>query len=164
MNLETTITLIILISLALFFESKKDNIKQTKNIDYTKYKKKQYLLTKAELEFYKKIKYLETKKDIKIIPQVNLEQIINVSDNNYADRNRIKSRSIDFTIVSSKNLSIICCIELDDYTHNKYNRQNRDIFINNLFEFTNLKLYRYNLNTNIEEIEKNIDECLNTLI
>ena len=159
MNFFTVLTIILLILIALFKESKNDEISK-KSINYSLYYKKDYIMTQAELKFYRELKKITDKLDLTIFPQVDLERIINVKNNNNAHRNRIKSRSIDYTIVSNKNCKIICCIELDDYTHNNTNRKIRDEFINELFYNVNLKLFRYNLNTNLEIIENDIKENL----
>ena len=80
----------------------------------------------------------------------------NVKDNNKVDRNRIKSRSIDFTIVNNKNCKIVCCIELDDYTHNRENVKKLDNFKNELFKQVNIPLYRVKVSNiyNLEEIRE----------
>ncbi len=112
------------------------------DINYSMYYKRKYILTETELRFYRQLKIITDKMGLTIFPEVNLERIINVKNQNPTFRNRIKSRSIDFTIVNSKNCEIICCIELDDYTHNRLDRQARDIFINELYKNTGLKLLR----------------------
>ena len=71
------------------------NIKNnTSNIDYSKYYKKEYVMTQAELKFYKNLKTITDELDLTIFPQVDLERIINVKNNINAYRNRIKSRRI----------------------------------------------------------------------
>ena len=153
------IIIAILIAISLFLNEKtKDNIPKT--INFSNFQKKEYIMTQAELKFYRELKQITDKLELSIFPQVQLEKIISVRNNNRNYRNRIKSRTIDFAIVTNKNCKIVCCIELDDYTHNYQNRIKRDEFINKLFETTKAKLLRYDLNTNINIIEKNIKECL----
>ncbi len=126
------------------------------------YIKKDYVMTQTELIFYRELKKVTDKLELSIFPQVNLERIINVKDNNKVDRNKIKSRSIDYTIVNNKNCKIICCIELDDYTHNYKNRIERDNFVNGLFNTVGIKLHRVKVNNtyNLEEIENKLKESL----
>lgn len=88
------------------------------NEDLEKYIAKEYIMTRTERKFYIELKKITDELDMTIFPQVDLERIIKVIDNNYRDRNRIKSRNIDYTIVKNTNYKILCCIELDDYTHN----------------------------------------------
>lgn len=152
--------IITLIVIVLIIDIQKTDDKNKKNIDYSYYYKKDYVMTQAELKFYRQLKNITNELNLSIFPQVDLERIINVKNNKNAYRNRIKSRSIDYTIVNNENCKIVCCIELDDYTHNYNNRKQRDEFINNLFNNVNLKLYRYNLNTDINIIKNNIKDCL----
>lgn len=136
-------------------------LKSEYDINYSKFYKKDFVMTPTELNFYKKLKIITDRLDLTIFPQVDLERIVNVYNNENSYRNRIKSRCIDFTIVTNNNCKIICCIELDDYTHNRPDRQKRDKFINELFQNINLKLYRIKINNyNMLEIEENIKNII----
>lgn len=127
----------------------------TTEYDLSKYESKQYVMTQTELIFYRELKKITDKLELSIFPQVDLERIIQVIDNNNSDRNRIKSRSIDFTIVNNKNCKIISCIELDDYTHNNAKAKQADSFKDNLFQKVNIPLYRVKVSNtyNLEEIK-----------
>lgn len=159
MKLYLIISLALFIAITLFIDAKTPD-KEAKIINYSNFQKKDYVMTQAELKFYRELKNITDKLELTIFPQIQLEKIISVRNNNRAYRNRIKSRSIDYTIVTNKNCKIVCCIELDDYTHNYNNRIKRDEFINKLFSSTEIKLYRYNLKTEINIIEQNLKECL----
>ena len=103
------------------------------------FSKKDYLLTQNELKFYKLLKNITDKYNLIIFTQVSLYEIINA--NNLKDFNKIKSKSIDF-VITDVDSRIKLCIELDDTTHKKINRQKRDIFINNIFQELEIKLLR----------------------
>lgn len=126
--------------------SPKSVVQQQSQYDLTKYEAKQYIMTQTELKFYRELKKITDELECSIFPQVDLERIIKVSDNNSTDRNRIKSRSIDYTIVNNKNCRIIACIELDDYTHNRATAKKADDFKNMLFEKVNIPLHRVPVN------------------
>lgn len=119
-----------------------DNNLNKYNEDLEKYIAKEYIMTKTETKFYIELKKITDELNMTIFPQVDLERIIKVSDNNYRDRNRIKSRNIDYTIVKNTNYKIICCIELDDYTHKFKKAQKADKFKNELFEKVKIPLHR----------------------
>lgn len=145
--------------------TKIEKIEQINNIKYfdlSKFKTNGYVMTQTELLFYKELKKVTDKLELIIFPQVNLERIINVYDNNYTDRNRIKSRSIDYTIVNNQNCKVVCCIELDDYTHNQKKVKEVDEFKNELFKKVKIPLYRIKVNNqyNLEELENKIKENL----
>ena len=135
------IIIIILLIIEKIIDKKNNNNeseKNVKNINYnTLYSKKDYLLTQQELKFYKLIKIVKAK-DIK-------------------DFNKIKSKTIDF-VITDTNCKIKFCIELDDPTHIKENRQQRDKFIEDLFKQLNIKLIRIPVQNyyNLKELEEKI--------
>lgn len=120
------------------------------------YEKKTYLLTQNELKFYKLLKSITDKNNLNLFSQVALYEIIKYK--NIKDFNKIKSKTIDFVITDS-NCKIKLCIELDDPTHIKENRQKRDEFINKLFKDLDIKLLRIPTQNyyNIKELEKYIN-------
>lgn len=155
---------VILIILSILIEilNKKD-IKENNTNNTTK----DYLIlknpmTETELKFCLNLKEITDKYNLIIIPQIQLQKIFKTYDkNNIKAFNKIKSKSIDFAIVDS-NYNYKMFIELDDYTHNKKNRQERDIFINDLFSKYNLKLERIKVqnNYNLEQLEKITKEVI----
>ncbi len=134
----------------------------TYNEDLEKYIAKEYIMTRTERKFYIELKKITDELDMTIFPQVDLERIIKVIDNNYRDRNRIKSRNIDYTIVKNTSYKILCCIELDDYTHNTKKAQKADEFKNELFEKVGIPLHRIEVSNNYdkEEIKKLLQQDL----
>lgn len=117
------------------FIIKSETIQEYKN----RFEKKEYILTQTELKFYRILKGITDELKLKICPQVSLYEIINAKKFN--DFYRISNKTIDF-VITEQNLKIRCCIELDDYTHKQQNRIKRDIFINEIFEETGIKLIR----------------------
>ena len=136
------------------------NINNDTKIDYKNlYNKKEYLLTQPELKFFKLIKNITEKNNLNIFSQVALYEI--VTSKNIKDFNKIKSKTIDF-VITDTNCKIKLCIELDDPTHIKENRQQRDKFIEDLFNQLNIKLIRIPVQSyyNLKEIEEKIKESL----
>ena len=83
-----------------------------------------------------------------LFSQVSLYNIIETKDNlDYSTQksyfNKIASKSIDFVLVDKKDCRIKLCIELDDTSHKKQNRIERDKFINELFKSLEINLLRY---------------------
>lgn len=127
-------------------------------INYSeKYVKKEYLLTPTELKFYKILKNITDELNLVICPQVAMYEI--VKNRNFKDFNKIASKTIDF-VICEENLKIKLCIELDDYTHNREKRKQRDEFINNLFKDTNIKILRIKVQNyyDKEELKNKIKE------
>ena len=145
------------------YERKRDHNESEKNVENinynTLYNKKDYLLTQQELKFYKLIKMITDKNNLNIFSQVALYEI--VTSKNIKDFNKIKSKTIDF-VITDTNCKIKFCIELDDPTHIKENRQQRDKFIEDLFNQLNIKLIRIPVQNyyNLKQLEEKIKESL----
>lgn len=131
---------------------KEDDVKVCNNtMSTTKYsqfyKPKIYVTTLNEMKFYSVLLEIAKELDYIVFSQVSLYNIISLKENlDYSTHtkyfNKIASKSIDFVLVDKK-CRIKLCIELDDYTHKKKNRVERDIFINELFKELEIDLLRY---------------------
>ncbi len=110
-----------------------------------KYSPKTNLLSPSELEAYKVLKNTLPQGYV-VFPQVNLDKIFDINDANrsYTPRNKIDRKSVDFVVFEEQNLKPALAIELDDPSHLRYDRQQRDFFVNQLFIDTQLKLLRIN--------------------
>lgn len=111
------------------------------------YKPKRYITTLNEMNFYKVLLEIAKELDYILFSQVSLYNIIKMKDNlDYSTHtkyfNKIASKSIDFVLVDKK-CRIKLCIELDDNTHKKKSRIERDKFINKLFKDLEIDLLRY---------------------
>ena len=85
--------------------------------------------------------------EIKVFPKVRLADIFSVEkSSNRAARvsafNRIQSKHVDFVLCRSDDLSPLAAIELDDKSHDRPDRQERDKFLNDLFATSRIKLIR----------------------
>ncbi len=89
---------------------------------------KKYLMTKRESEFFIRLnKIFETK--CYVVPQVMLSSLFDAKRNGQSTKGawaHINRKSVDYALLSKNDLSIICAIELDDYTHDRENRKARD--------------------------------------
>ena len=130
-------------------------------IDNYPYHRK-YLLTANECGFYKSLKPIADKYSIHILSKVRISDIIEVNKGlNNSERttafNKIKSKHFDFVITDPKNLYVLCAIELDDKSHERIDRQQRDYFIDKLCETVNLPIIHC---TDINGVEDQICEKL----
>lgn len=119
-------------------------------------------MTETEIKFLKELKNITDKYNLIILPQIQLQRIFKTyNKNDVKSFNKIKSKSIDFAIVD-QNYNYKIFIELDDYTHNRKKRIERDNFINKLFNNYNLILIRIKVSNkyNLEEIENIIKEVV----
>lgn len=104
-----------------------------------RYRKKEYLMTNNEINFYKILKDVADKYHCTIFSQVILYEILEVNESNHWSskytslQNKINRKSIDFTICNNIG-RILFCIELDDETHKIRKRKERDAFLDEIFE------------------------------
>lgn len=136
--------------------------KEIKNNNSNNYLMLSNPMTNTELKFCNELRKITDKYNLIIIPQIQLQKIFKIyNKKDVAAFNKIKSKSIDFAIVDNK-YNYKMFIELDDYTHNKKQRINRDNFINELFNKYNIELIRIKVNNtyNLGEIENKIKESL----
>jgi len=113
------------------------NIEQEKKEELKIYKEKQFM-TEYELEFYKKIKELES--EYKIIPQINLATIIKKINKGYINE---LFKNIDFAIFDKEYKKVLLLIEINDKTHDKNNRKDRDLKVKKICNDANIKLITF---------------------
>ena len=80
-----------------------------------------------------------------VIPQVHLSALLNhkVKGQNWnAAFRHINGKSVDFVLVGKESYKIICAIELDDSTHNRTDRKERDNEIERIFSEAKIPLAR----------------------
>ena len=84
--------------------------------------------------------------EVSVWPQVNVSAIIEASGNDSSQKarafNRICRKSVDYVIANKETQATLVCIELDDYTHSWNSRQERDDFINTVFNEVGIPLFR----------------------
>ncbi|MGN1312522.1 MAG: DUF2726 domain-containing protein [Bacilli bacterium] len=117
------------------------------------------IMTEYEYRFYQILKELENK--YIIIPQLNLAAVIKkVNNNRYYNE---LFRNIDFAIFSKDYKKLLLLIEINDQTHDRYKRQDRDLKVKKICNDVNAKLisfytkYPNEKNYVINRIEKEID-------
>jgi hypothetical protein len=89
------------------------------------------LMTRAELTFFHALSTV-IDKGLIIAPKVRLADVINCTEKNWAlgYGPKISSKHIDFVLAEKFSGKILLCIELDDKSHLKPDRQRRDQFVN----------------------------------
>ena len=116
----------------------------TKRKNRYPYFAREFLLTRAEQKFYGVLKAV-VKNKYDIACKVRLADIINCSDINWRKGygGQIAYKHIDFVLYDPKTSKILLCIELDDKSHNKPERQKRDNFVNKALQAADVTLLRF---------------------
>jgi hypothetical protein len=108
------------------------------------YFKRDSLITKAELRFYKSLQKA-VQDDFEIFAMVRIADLLRVqpgSPNRRKWLNKILAKHIDFVLCDPGSLEPVVCIELDDSSHQRADRVERDIFVNQAFDSADLPLLR----------------------
>lgn len=100
--------------------------------------KKANLLTDNEQNIYKTIRLIAEKYNFTVLSKVRLADIAKVNpalDNVewWSNFGKVKSKHIDFALAKKENLDVVLVIELDDSTHLKRDRIERDAFVDSVF-------------------------------
>lgn len=101
------------------------------------YRKRNSLLTVVEKNYYRFISNAIKDTEYIVLPQINLATIIEKISQGY---NNELFRNIDFGIFDKSTLEPLCMIEINDTSHDKYNRMERDQKVKNILSMCNLPL------------------------
>lgn len=101
--------------------------------------KKANLLTDNEQNFYQTVRLIAEKYNFTVLSKVRLADIAKVNpalDNAewWSNFGKVKSKHIDFALAKKENLDVVLIIELDDYSHLRQDRIERDAFVDSVFE------------------------------
>lgn len=128
-------------------------------------------MTQAEFKFFGVLQEV-IKGEYFIMPQVVLSRIIEPqngqpkygSNSWYSNFNRINKKTVDFVIFDKVYLSPLLVIELDDYTHNYFARQERDEFLDGALRAAGLNILHIKPqhNYDIDQLEQAIFSQIKT--
>lgn len=109
--------------------------------DYSKSYQAKYLLTRNEWYEFKKLKQLADAKGLMICPKVRLLDIIEPrkGDNYRSLMGKIQSKHVDF-VICDQDLHIKAILELDDGSHDRKDRQERDQFVDQILTSVGYKV------------------------
>lgn len=98
-------------------------------------------LSKAELSFFQVLKTM-MKDYLVICPQVSLAELFFVDHQreNYGAFGRIRQKRVDFLLCEPATMRPKFAIELDDHSHDRSDRQERDEFVDRVFMAAGLPL------------------------
>jgi len=109
------------------------------------YKKNTYFFTKREFEFYNTLKPIADKYDLIVFSKARLADLFSVRYDKqwqYSWLNKITSKHIDFILCSDDQCRPEILIELDDSSHDRPERQERDAFVNDVAESGGIPILR----------------------
>ena len=102
-------------------------------------------LTPSEKKLYNQLHQEALEKDLRVFSKVRLEDLLWLPKMNWKKKNKlrsyVKSRHIDFVITDSE-CNILYCIELDDPSHKRADRVERDRKIDKILASAGIELKR----------------------
>ena len=107
------------------------------------YEKRKSLLTDSELRFYGVLR--KSAEDWAICSMVRIADLIRVKPDTpkrQAWLNRILAKHVDFVLCNPETMEVVLAIELDDRSHQRADRVERDEFVNDAFKAAGLPLLR----------------------
>lgn len=128
--------LLLLCVLALF-------MKRIWNAESYPFQPRDFLLSAAELRFFHALEKA-VPAPLMIAPKVRLGDVIGCSDADWARGHgpKISARHLDFVIMDRETGRIAMAVELDDSSHLRPERRQRDIFVNRALEAARVPLLR----------------------
>ncbi len=128
------------------------------------YKQKRFFMSRAEHECYNALVVAVGDK-YHVFPQVHLSSIIDnkvIGQNWNAASRHISQKSVDFVLCDMAYISPKLAIELDDRTHNRHGRIERDLEVERVLQDAGLPLLRLENHGSFNPSE--ILEKINTLL
>ncbi|MEO0587119.1 MAG: DUF2726 domain-containing protein [Planctomycetota bacterium] len=109
------------------------------------YQARRYLLTKAERSFFGVLDQAVGNRYL-VFAKVRLADLLQVrtgTEGRQSHQNKIQSKHIDFVLCDPNTVEIVACVELDDASHNRKDRQERDLFVDRALVAAGLPLIRF---------------------
>ncbi len=106
------------------------------------FRKNRYFLNDSEKKLFYALKDIAAARRLHVFAKVRMEDLFWLPDSfeKYRYRNMIKSRHIDFVLCDYTDINPVLGIELDGPSHNLSRRQERDRFVDDVFEDAGLPL------------------------
>ena len=142
-------------------------IPQKEKLEHTPYRKRDYLLTIGERDFYEVLQNIAEENNLLVFAKVRLEDLLWLPK--YTNpfqkmklRGYTRSRHIDFVLCDKANIKPLIAIELNDFSHNEEERVERDRKVEIILGDAGLPLLWvkwqmvYNKNDILEKIERKL--------
>ncbi|MCI0457457.1 MAG: DUF2726 domain-containing protein [Gemmataceae bacterium] len=112
--------------------------------DVSPYRSRHFLLTRNERAFYQALRNALGGRWL-LFAKVRLADVVTCPESlwDQVPGRRIAQKHLDFVVCHPVSLRIVAAIELDDRSHARPRRQQRDAFVNRLFRRVGIPLLRY---------------------
>lgn len=110
-----------------------------------RYRARTSVMSAREEEFYHRLTAILGPRYL-VFPQMHLSALLDwhIKGQNWnAARSSINGKSVDYAVVEADTLQLLCAIELDDHTHDRPDRVERDRLVERIFSSAGLPLVRF---------------------
>jgi len=131
---------LVVVQLLTGSRSKGTSSKKSENLPYVL---ERNLMSKAERSFFGVLEQVTDSSKYYIFPQVSLNNLVTVergSGSFQTFHNRVDRKSVDFVLFDRSAVSPVLAIELDDSSHDREDRQERDVFVDRVLAKAGLPL------------------------
>ena len=148
-----------LVFLAIKEKDKANKLEEKKEPeDYSHSYQPRYLLTRNEWHEHKKLQKLAAERGLVVCPKVRLLDIIEPrkGEKNYKSLfYKVQAKHVDF-LICDQAMHIKAVLELDDNSHNQKDRQDRDVFVDQILTSVGYKVIRTKsvTETTLDEISR----------
>ena len=104
---------------------------------------KRYLMSPAERSFFGVLEQVTDRSKYYIFPQISLSKLVTVekgASSYQTYHNKVDRKSVDFVLFDRNAMSPVLAIELDDSSHDREDRQERDAFVDGVLAKVGLPL------------------------
>ncbi len=148
--------------ISIWWSKKKKKHNTEQEIELPIRYKRKYLLTKREWSFYHELKLIANKHNYIVLAKIRMADLVEPdepkgSKGYFRAFSKTKAKHIDFALCNPVNMYVELLIELDDSTHERADRKERDLFIEKVYEETGYKLLRV---IDTEGLENKLIEAL----
>ncbi len=129
-----------------------------------RYRRKNYMMTRREHDFFVLLQKAYGA-DYYIFPQVRLASFVDheVKGQSWQGAFSVIARkSVDYVICEKGYIRPLVAIELDDSSHDTYDRQQRDGLVQSILDDAHMPLVRFRHETTIEHVKDKLDRHLHT--
>lgn len=141
-----------------------EDVTATPTVSKLPYKKQQYLFSKPENEFFRLLRKALEGQDLVVFGKVRLSDVLAVSGNKDRQKywNKIQAKHVDFLICNEEYFNPLAAVELDDSSHERPDRVQRDDFLNKAFDSAELPLLRLpvRFSYSLKEVRQKVFEGL----
>ncbi len=135
-------------------------------IDYSAYHLRDDFLSAAEHEFFDALRSV-LGDEMVICPKVSLGGLFYAKTGDYAQnlsaRNRTERKHVDFLLCDPTTIRLLLGVELDDKSHQREDRRERDQLVDGVFTGAGLPVHRIQVQRLYEaqDLRKRLGACIN---